>query len=125
MGRLSRLDLSSPRPNRHSCAAGPGFAVRYYPRTVVSRRAKCCVLKAVRNVRSGMRLFRLIIEVARLFTAIAVLEFERAYKKGTGNTVYDYRWSTVDIAQKELFNSPKSGLDIVTWRGVGAKTQDA
>jgi hypothetical protein len=70
-----------------------------------------------------MRLLRLIVEVSRLFATVTILELQCAYEKGTRHTVYKDRWATIDIAQKELFNSSESRFDIVSWGGIGAETE--
>src|ERR1017187_4718633 len=114
---------SAPAARRHRAPDRLRPVLVHHPRTVVTRRAKCRVLKAVRKVRRWVRLFWVVVELARLFAAVAVLKLKRAYEERAGDTIYDYRWPTIDVAQKELFHGPKSGLNIVTWSRVCRKPQ--
>src|SRR5271166_1131458 len=114
---------SSPHPDRHARAGLSRLAVRYDPRRVIARRAQCCVLKAVRKIRCGVRFFWLVVEVSRLLAAVAILKLQCSYKERASMSVNNYRWAPVDVAQKELFNGPKPRLNVVTWRSVSGKSK--
>ena len=64
-----------------------------------------------------------VVKVARLFAAVAIIKFQRAYQDRALVAIYDDRWATIDVTQKELFDSPKPWINIVGWRGVGFKTK--
>lgn len=68
-----------------------------------------------------MRFFRLVVEVTSLFAAVSIFKLKSSNQKRARGPVYHYRGTTVDVAQKELFNGPKPRLNVVTWSSISRK----